>query len=171
MNKLTIPVLLSAGILLSGCPERLVGPHANDFYAQSNNMLCVNHSKNVETGLITTLYTDETYKIPLNRISPKKSCAVFNVNDHITTTTTTTTTKATGNDEITLKPNLVYNFHTALIKKNGDSAKGSGFGPRVCFSQEGASPIVLEIENHSDRRNRDENSIFCPLDPNTGLAP
>ena len=159
MNKLAIPLLLSASALLSGCPERLVGPHANDFYVQGTNMLCVNHSKDVQKGVvwIMNMYgnaDDDIERIPLNRINPKKSCAVFNINDHITTTTT-------DNDEIELTPNRQYNLSTGLLIENLKEGKGSGFGPKICFSQEGANPVVLEVENHSDRRNREH--LLCQI--------
>ena len=164
MNKLTIPVLLSASVLLSGCPERLVSPHANDFYVQGTNMLCVNHSRDVQKGVIWVMNMygnadDDIERIPLNRISPKKSCAVFNINDHITTTTTTT-----DNDEIELTPNRRYNLSTGLLIEDLKEGKGSGFGPKICFSQEGANPVVLEVENHSDRRNGKH--LLCQIDNN-----
>lgn len=156
MNKLTIPLLLSTSALLSGCPERIMVPNANDFYAQGNNMLCVNHSKDVETGGMRIMSEDKV--IALDKISSKKSCAVFNVNDHIITTTTD------NDDEIELTLNRLYSFYTDLIKKNGDSDKASGFGPRVCFSKEEQNPVVLEVENHSDRRNGKH--LLCQIDNN-----
>lgn len=151
MNKITITLLLSSCFLLLGCPHRTMVSNAKVFYKKNNNMLCVNHSRNIEKGVLTTLY-DDNVTIPLNKTSPETSCATFSINDKITI-------KSANNNHIEITPYHVYNFYTGLLKKDMTEGGGSGFGPRICFVKDEQNQYVLNIENTEDLNKM--NSKFC----------
>ena len=156
-NKIITPLLLFTCIFLSGCPHRTMVSHTNDFYTKDNNMLCVNNSENVRKGVLNTLYSDNNATILLNRISPKKSCATFNINNKVTIT-------STDGNNIEMTPYRVYNFYTGLLIEDMKEGKGSGFGPRICFVRNEQNNFILNIENSSDRAKANNN--FCPIEEN-----
>ena len=95
--------------------------------------------------------------IPLKKISPEKSCAIFNFRDNITI-------NSTDGNVIKMTPYHIYNFYTGLLTKDMKEGNGSGFGPRICFVQNGQNSFTLNIENSSDQIKVSDD--FCPTEGN-----
>ena len=131
-------------MILSGCPgERLISVSKN-FYSQ-NNILCVTHSTDVETGYISLMGEDMI--IELQRTAPKISCVPFEIKDD------QILVKTTDNRTVNIVPYKAYYFHSDIEKNNGEGAKQSGLGPDICFTKKNGD-FTLHVVNEEDFTNK-----------------
>lgn len=138
-------IFLLPTLALSGClGERLIS-FSNDYYKKSNNMLCIDHSKDIKVGRMTAMREDMI--IELQRQNSKTSCALFEFDNNEILTKTT-------DDRIdNIIPNKPYYFNSNIYKNNGEADTASGFGPNLCFTKKNGD-FILHVVNGEDLTNR-----------------
>lgn len=132
-------------MMLSGClGERLIS-FSKSYYNQNNNMLCVDHSKDVKTGRIHEMGEDMVIK--LQRKGPRTSCVPFKIKDN------QISVKTINNRTVNIAPYKSYYFSSNTYRNNGEANKQSGAGPNICFTKQNGE-FILHVVNGGDLTNK-----------------